>query len=64
MELTALNVDLIFMSPKMHNPKPLEIRLSKAYKSTLENEKKLRTYLYERYFSNNKRPGERPSSIR
>ena len=44
--------------------KGIEIRLSKAYKSTLENEKKLQQYLYERYFSNTKKPGERPGSLR
>ena len=49
---------------RMPKPKSLEIRLAKVYKSSLENEKKLQTYLYERYFSSTQRPGERPRSIR
>ena len=34
--------------------KTLEVRLSKCYKSSLANEKKLKNYLYEKYFSKTK----------
>lgn len=64
MELSVLSVVRTCTDLRMPKPKSLEIRLAKVYKSSLENEKKLQTYLYERYFSSTQRPGERPRSIR
>jgi hypothetical protein len=38
--------------------KKIEVRLAKAYKSTLENEKKLKTYINERHSNRPKRTGK------
>lgn len=48
----------------MAQPKNIEVRLSKVYKTSLENEQKLKTYLHERYFSSTKGFGKRPGSLR
>jgi len=37
--------------------KQVEVKLSKTYKSSLANEKKLKEYLYQRYFSQTKQKG-------
>jgi len=43
------------MDGNLKNTKTIEVKLSKVYKKTVDNEKKLKTYLHERYFNSAKR---------